>query len=572
MRARCGRGTTLGALLITLMVGGACASGCDWVLGIDRVEVGCFTGERKCSDNNTPQECDVRGAWKDATAGACVGQTCHEETGTCIGICERGKRRCIDNWKQTCDENGEWTDLQECPVGLKCQGGECVVDCQPGDLRCYDNRRQSCNGDGEWQDEEDCDDSASACSLDRCIGTCVPDRARCDGDTPQGCNANGQWVDGPHGPCPSDQTCVEGECNGVCGPNQVTCINNTRHVCNSNGEWEALPECPLASSLCFDGECVVMPPSCDEQPMTCGSDEDESCCAGSRIPGGVYHRSNDSAYPATVSSFNLDRFEITVGRFRRFVEAYPAGSRPVAGTGAYPLIGWTGWDADWDASLPADQAALIAAVKCSSSYQTWTDVPGANESLPMNCITWYEAFAFCAWDGGRLPTEAEWNYGAAGGVEQRLYPWSVPPGSTVIDATYAIYGCPGDGSSGCTFSDIGAVGSRSPNGDGLWGQADLAGSMWEWNLDSWIDQYEPTCSNCVSTAPASDRVLRGGGWHNDASELRSGYRFKNDPLYRSGDVGGRCARTVDQQPDLPPPTLPRPPEPLPAPEPLPGRE
>jgi formylglycine-generating enzyme required for sulfatase activity len=87
--------------------------------------------------------------------------------------------------------------------------------------------------------------------------------------------------------------------------------------------------------------------------------------------------------------------------------------------------------------MKADQATLIAAVKCSATYQTWTDSAGSNESRPMNCITWYEAFAFCIWDGGRLSTEAEWNYAAAGGSEQRQYPWSVPPGSTTIDCTYA---------------------------------------------------------------------------------------------------------------------------------------
>jgi formylglycine-generating enzyme required for sulfatase activity len=55
----------------------------------------------------------------------------------------------------------------------------------------------------------------------------------------------------------------------------------------------------------------------------------------------------------------------------------------------------------------------MAALKCQM-VPSWTDTAGANEALPMNCLTWYAAFAFCVWDGGFLPTEAEWNYAATG--------------------------------------------------------------------------------------------------------------------------------------------------------------
>src|SRR5262249_15051306 len=152
----------------------------------------------------------------------------------------------------------------------------------------------------------------------------------------------------------------------------------------------------------------------------------------------------DMVFPATVSDFRLDTYEVTVGRFRQFENAGMGtqASPPSADASARTLNGMAGqgsWDSTWNASLTADTTALVAAVKCDATYQSWTDTPGANEALPMNCITWFEAFAFCAWDGGFLPTEAEWNYAAAGGNEQRAYPWSSPASSVTIDCSYTNY-------------------------------------------------------------------------------------------------------------------------------------
>lgn len=294
---------------------------------------------------------------------------------------------------------------------------------------------------------------------------------------------------------------------------------------------------------------AALPPakSCVALPKNCGASSSEDCCTALAVPGGSFNRINDAKYPATVSSFYLDKFEITVGRFRKFVEAGlgTQANPPAAGTGMHPKNPGTGWVVSWNQYLPADDAALKAGVKCNPSYPqwaTWTDTPGNNEALPLACINWYQAFAFCAWDGGRLPTDAEWNYAAAGGSEQRVYPWSSPPNSTTINATLCNYSCLGDGQGGCTLADILPVGSR-PSGDGRWGQGDLSGSLKEWAFD-WDDGYTstPTCFDCVATNTAPFKVVRGGGFTYDAQAVRTDVTHTGDAKNTDYDLGARCAR------------------------------
>jgi formylglycine-generating enzyme required for sulfatase activity len=256
------------------------------------------------------------------------------------------------------------------------------------------------------------------------------------------------------------------------------------------------------------------------------------------------------SYPATVSDFRLDTYEVTVGRFRAFVNAGMGtqASPPPNGAGARTLNGsadQAGWDASWNANLAADTAALVAAVKCDATYQSWTDARGVNEVLPMNCITWFEAFAFCAWDGGFLPTEAEWNYAASGGGEQRAYPWSNPPSSLTTDCTYANYFIDSPSGTHCvdgTSGGLTLVGSESPKGDGKWGQADLGGNVWELTLDWFENPYSSPCDDCADLTPASYRVFRGGSFGDPPSGLRASNRVIASPTSRGGPDGVRCAR------------------------------
>jgi formylglycine-generating enzyme required for sulfatase activity len=295
--------------------------------------------------------------------------------------------------------------------------------------------------------------------------------------------------------------------------------------------------------------------SCMGLAATCGAGANASCCDPAvTVPGGTFHRSydgtgnNDTGYPATVSPFVLDKYEVTVGRFRAFVKAGQGtqASPPGAGAGAHPKLAGSGWDSAWNTNLATDRGALVAAVKCHSTYQAWTDDPDANENKPMNCVSWYEAMAFCIWDGGYLPTEAEWNYAASGGSEQRAYPWSNPSTSTSIDCTYANYYVNSPAGMYCVNNTTGAVnrvGSESQNGDGKWGHSDLAGNVWEWTLDWYVSSYPLPCNDCANLTASSSRVIRGGSFYAVASDLRAAYRVSSTPTDRVGIIGLRCART-----------------------------
>src|SRR5690606_5847757 len=181
-----------------------------------------------------------------------------------------------------------------------------------------------------------------------------------------------------------------------------------------------------------------------------------------------------------------------------------------------------------------DQAELIADITCSSGGSMWTASAGANEAKAMNCIGWYEAFAFCTWDGGRLATEAEWEYAAAGGSFNRRYPWGGAP-ATCDQAN--IFGC---------LDHFDYVGNY-PAGNGRWGHADLIGNVFEWVLDSYeVAFYGDSAATGTDVAflgTASSRVLRGNYWQtSSAVYLRSAYRGYDSPTNINVAIGARCAR------------------------------
>jgi len=291
-----------------------------------------------------------------------------------------------------------------------------------------------------------------------------------------------------------------------------------------------------------------------------GGSGTESCCTSLEVTGGTYYRTytntgsgpTGEADPAMVSSFNLDKYLVTVGRFRQFVAAWDngAGYLPPAGSGKHTHLnngnglnaaggGYEpGWAATDDSQIMPTDANLVNAFV--GMAHTWTSSVGSQENLPINCVNWYEAYAFCIWDQGFLPSEAEWEYASAGGSLELEYPWGAAAPGTA--SQYAIYGCNyPDGSGTCTgVANFAPVGT-AVMGVGVWGQLDLSGSVLEWNLDAYANYVDP-CSDCAYLTPGSDRVTRGGGAGYDLASLRPPARNSSDPAARDSDVGLRCAR------------------------------
>lgn len=295
------------------------------------------------------------------------------------------------------------------------------------------------------------------------------------------------------------------------------------------------------------GSAPIVPPSCAGLEATCGAQGTSPCCSAHAVLGGDFNRLNNTtpSYLATVSDFVLDDYEITVGRFRKFITAYNAAGKkpPTTGAGKNPNNpNDPGWLESFNASLVGD---LAAQVSCGLPYQTWTDNPSANENRPINCLSWFTAAAFCIWDGGRLPTLAEWSYAAVGGAQQRFFPWSSPPNDTTISATNASYDCLGDGTTGCALTDLLRVGSKN-DGLGRFLQADLSGNVSEWVLDWYSDTPPTPCKDCANFDPGTGtgkfRYFMGGSFEKNAFNQQNGGAASTTPVNTMYMVGARCAR------------------------------
>lgn len=353
------------------------------------------------------------------------------------------------------------------------------------------------------------------------------------------------------GECDSN-LCVDRHCSALC---------QTRCDCPPSSNWSCglLPSAgnaclctPGGREVCdsVDNDCDgIVDNGIDCAPRSC-PDPAERGCGLVGIAGGTFamgqagmrlFNGEPVQTSITAGPFSLDAHEVTVARFRRFWDAgHPMPVDPIV--------------------FPGNQSVSLSGITrrpfvASSFGCNWSDAPGRRELEPVTCADWTTAMAFCAWDGGRLPTDAEWEYAARGrsvdGLSPgRSFPWgSDPPSSVLGTCALAQYNlCSGEGR---TAPGTLMVGSFAPSG----GLYDLCGNAWEWVADF----FEPyTYAPCWGGTPRTDpfcyadasvgstaHVLRGGAFYNDQSNMFSATRnvCSNDPTQVGMYLPGfRCAR------------------------------
>jgi len=231
-----------------------------------------------------------------------------------------------------------------------------------------------------------------------------------------------------------------------------------------------------------------------------------------------------------LDSFCIDLYEVTAADYKSCSDVGKCRRAPT--------------EVDWP-NIRASEHGLYSTL-CTS-------LDPAKGDHPINCVTWQMADTYCAAKGGRLPTEAEWEY-AARGPDGRTYPWGdeapSPPHLNACGAECSAWGrahrTPLDMlySASDGYPATAPVG-RFPAGRSRFGLFDVAGNVWEWVAD-WYGPYDTTeAANPVGPASGDKRVIRGGAFNGSfAAWLLPSFRYAQDPDAQSHGIGFRCAKST----------------------------
>ncbi|MDN7246349.1 formylglycine-generating enzyme family protein [Planococcus shenhongbingii] len=275
------------------------------------------------------------------------------------------------------------------------------------------------------------------------------------------------------------------------------------------------------------------------------------------IPGGHFLMGTDDkdGFPAdgegpihkvSVKPFYMDKYAVTNRNFQSFIEE----------TGYVTEAELYGWSFVFHLFL--SEAVIRKAPQKVQHTPWWIMVEGANWKCPEGPesgldrrldhpvihISWNDAKAYCKWANKRLPTEAEWEFAARGGLEQKKYAWGdelMPDGEHYCNIWQGEFPKSNTASDG--FIGTAPTNSYHPNGYGLF---NMAGNVWEWCSDWFVKNVNKRGGRYNPAGPhrGEEKVMRGGSYlchESYCNRYRVAARTSNTPDSSSGNIGFRCA-------------------------------
>ena len=275
------------------------------------------------------------------------------------------------------------------------------------------------------------------------------------------------------------------------------------------------------------------------------------------LPGGTFLMGTDTleGFPqdgegpvrsVLLDAFAMDIYPVTNDLFRSFIEA--TGYRTEAERFGWSFVFWSHIPSAHFKELVEDTVAA-APWWCKVPGAKWNTPEGPGSSLlgrgnhPVVHVTWHDCMAFAQWSGKRLPTEAEWEYAARGGLVQKLYPWGDklrPNGKhlcNIWQGEFPKHDTADDGYAGTCPVD-----AFPPNGFDIYS---MTGNVWEWCAD-WFDaEFHRTADRNNPPGPPSGtaRVMKGGSFlcHKSyCNRYRVAARTSNTPDSSASNIGFRC--------------------------------